>query len=93
MRQWTRAAIDRYCGGCGALMAPGQPLLIITLPGVQRKRYRCVACEGPAPPDLPTDLGPRRDPFFQQRLDRLANRLPLDWLERAADSREPGEEG
>jgi hypothetical protein len=80
--------MQRRCGGCGAAIVKDEPMQVWTIGSL--KKLRCVLCVGPAPPDLPADLGETRDPFFQRRLDRLANRLPLDWLDRAV--REPGED-
>jgi hypothetical protein len=31
----------------------GEPMLILTTPGVKRERYRCQGCAGDVPPDLP----------------------------------------
>lgn len=55
MTRWTRAPVVTLCGYCRdpRLIQAGEPCMEITLPGVQRRRLRCVTCAGPAPPDLP----------------------------------------
>jgi hypothetical protein len=49
--------VAMLCGNCGDVLAPGTPVLVITLNAgiykVERPRYRCQACAGKAPPDLP----------------------------------------
>ncbi len=46
MRQWQRAPLAALCGGCDALVQPGEPWLLIELPGVTKQRRRCQACAG-----------------------------------------------
>lgn len=46
MRQWQRAPLAALCGGCGALVKPGDPWLLIELPGVTKRRRRCHDCAG-----------------------------------------------
>ena len=64
MRIWKRAAAALVCGGCGQRIAAEDPVLAITFSEwveatggqVHRQtavKLRCVACAGPAPPDLP----------------------------------------
>ncbi len=53
MSTWRRALVSVKCGLCGQWIAKGDPLLIVQLPAVTARRYRCVACRGPAPADLP----------------------------------------
>jgi hypothetical protein len=96
MRRWTRAtpAYVRTCGSCGTVIPAGDPLQEWTLPGVRQSRIRCTACAlGPVPPDLPAHVETTADAAFERRLERLANRLPLDWRARQAGERDSGEEG
>ena len=53
MRHWTRSLRLQLCDYCHAYIQDGDPLLEIRLNGVRRETVRCVACAGPAPPDLP----------------------------------------
>ncbi len=46
MRQWQRAQLAALCGGCGAMVKPGDPWLLIELPGVTKRRRRCQDCAG-----------------------------------------------
>lgn len=54
MRRWTRAVVDSHCGKCAGRIPAGHPALLIDLPQLSRPLVRCDACEGPAPPDLPS---------------------------------------
>jgi hypothetical protein len=91
MRTWTRAPLGTHerCGQCGAVIAPGAPVLRITLPAVVRALRRCEACVGPAPPDLPALIVRAPAPIAWAPVARVA---AFDWRARAA-GREPGEEG
>jgi hypothetical protein len=55
--------------------------------------FRCDACEGPAPPDLPPFVE-RLTAIAPSALHRVGALLPFerDWKTRAAE-REPGEDG
>lgn len=47
MKTWTRADLNRLCGGpCGGTVKAGEPVLVIEIRGVQRRRVRCRACAG-----------------------------------------------
>jgi hypothetical protein len=94
MRTWTRAPLGTHerCGQCGAAIAPGAPLLRITLPAVGRALRRCEACVGPAPPDLPAL--PVVAPAAPVAWTPVARVAAFDWRARAAGrEREPGEDG
>jgi len=56
MMKWVKLPYEIGCGLCPNRIYPNQPALCIELPNVRgdkRRRYRCVDCVGPAPPDLP----------------------------------------
>jgi len=53
MTEWRRLKISRVCGGCGAIIARGEPAKFIVLEGLRRELLRCAECAGPVPPDLP----------------------------------------
>ncbi len=55
MRTWTRADTLTICGGpCRHWIAKGEPMLLISLPGVKATLKRCHVCAGELPPpDLP----------------------------------------
>lgn len=44
MRMWRAAQAPIRCGNCWRETAAGQPIQVIELKGVDRKRTRCVAC-------------------------------------------------
>lgn len=53
---WTRAETPSLqCGRCGGTIAVGDPVYVLSLPGLrQRTLYRCATCAGSPPPaDLP----------------------------------------
>lgn len=60
MRTWTRAGRDGLCGGCGALIRVGDPLLLLTFLQVRAPKRRCRACAGEPVPDLPAAVEPGR---------------------------------
>jgi hypothetical protein len=69
-------------------------MLVLTLPGVARRRVRCPGCAGePVPAEIPREVP--RENFVSGGFVKIAHvgvgALPLDW--KAAQSREPGEDG
>ena len=46
MKRWTRAKGDTWCGRCSAVVASGEPLLVLELPNVARRPVRCASCAG-----------------------------------------------
>jgi hypothetical protein len=58
--EWGYAEIDGHCGGCDALFTIGDPIGLLTIPGVRRRLVRCEECVGPAPADLPPYVLPTR---------------------------------
>jgi hypothetical protein len=96
MKAWCRAVIDTYCGGCGRLVHQGDPMVAITFPKVRRRLWRCVSCAdmGEPVPDLPPVIvhAPIEGrPFVHIRTGLDA--LPFDFKAKAANEREPGEDG
>jgi hypothetical protein len=90
MRRWQRAAIAVTCGRCAGTIAAGAPVLIMTLPLIRNRHYRCATCaEEPVPADLPEAHTPTPVPLAP-RLGRLVGAgLPLDWKTRSTgDDRE-----
>jgi hypothetical protein len=89
MTTWMRApvGVTSRCGGCGAIVPEGAPLLRITIARLPRALRRCEACAGAAPPDLPPLVARVAEP--PPAWTRL--RPPVDWQTRAA-GREPGED-
>ena len=92
MRTWNRARSDGHCGSCRAPIAVGSPVLLIRFGGdTGRALVRCVACEGPAPPDLPTLVELKVIPIPIPMTRFAAGMLPLDFKSRQM-AREPGED-
>jgi hypothetical protein len=87
MTTWTRERGLQHCGQCGQEIPAGDVLLRITFGGCKAKKYRCVTCAGPAPPELPAHI--EQTPLPPIDLTRLGL-LPLDFSRR---DRAPGEEG
>ena len=90
MTAWTRAPFHILCGLCARVIRRGDPVLLLTLPGLTRVKRRCSNCAGEAPPDLPAIVEvviPSPTPMVPVR--RLAG-LPFDWKIRQAGEREPG---
>lgn len=81
MRSWRRASEDTLCRKCGAQIAAGSPLQIITLPGVKRDRIRCESCaEEPSPKDLPQLPVRHCDTASgMTHIAKVAKALPFDW--------------
>jgi hypothetical protein len=95
MRRWERATRHVLCGGCGAAIETGDPVLVYfgaTAGATPRRFIRCASCGGGAPPDLPTAIVFDPTPLPRLDMTRLGV-LPLDFRTRAAGEREPGEEG
>lgn len=95
MRTWERVRIGGSvkCGSCSARLLTGAPVLLIQIPGGTLKPvrlYRCVACEGPAPADLPAlvdgAIGTMGPPVTLRPWAEMQE-LARQW------EREPGEEG
>jgi len=88
MTTWTRDRAPRRCGQCGQLIRAGDVLLRITFGSCKAKKFRCTACAGPAPLDLPphVDEITRRPTLDFTRIGLL----PLDFSRR---DRDPGQEG
>jgi len=99
MRTWERVAVATLCGGCGAGLDVGDPVLVMTRERGTAKPLRfvrCAGCAGPAPPDLPALIV--KDNTITTRPKRFAPLLPLgtplaDFKAMAAGDREPGEDG
>lgn len=92
MSEWQRARSPHRCGGCGAAIAVGDPVLRIAI-GRRHTLLRCGACRE-APPDLPTRIVQLPEPAQPALVPvrRLAG-LSLDWRTRQLGEREPGQEG
>ena len=93
MRTWTRAAIARHCGNCGAAIAVGAPVLELAIPELVQRKVRCPACAGESvPADLPARVDPQT-PFLRLvPIPTGAHVLPFDYKSAAAGDREPGED-
>ena len=72
MKTWRRLTHEVRCGRCGESIYPNQPILVYKFKAMRRQFYRCVECEGPAPPDLPVAPILNNNPPKQgfQRLSR-----------------------
>lgn len=68
MRKWERVSYRERCGQCGKLLAKNEPVLAITLNGVQRTLWRCGECAGPVPPDLPDRI---ETESLESKIERL----------------------
>ena len=91
MRTWTRAQFDTTCGRCRRSLSRGDPMQLITLSTLKRPLVRCVACVGPAPPDLPALV--EQAPVILSSWTQVLRPLPADWKHAQAGEREVGEEG
>lgn len=96
MKTWRRVSEYTVCGGCGAIVATGTPMVIFDVPGVKTSRRRCQACAGEAPPDLPpvmerAAIHPTERSFT--KVGALTKALPFDFKAAASGERDPGEEG
>lgn len=82
-RTWSRARITEHCGLCTAAIPAGDPLVRVTVPNVRRALLRCVACVGPAPPDLPALIEQREaTPITWTPMKNLVH--TVDFRKRAA---------
>ena len=90
-RLWIRAVMAMRCGRCGQPIDIDQPLLL--LPVGKNGKARCVACEGPAPPDLPrlVERCGAAAPLTMTPLHAIAGLLDVN--ARPIGEREPGEDG
>lgn len=58
MKVWTRAPRRLVCGNCASAVQIGEPMLVLSNPDYRWRKFRCVACAGPAPADLPDAVAP-----------------------------------
>ena len=76
-RRTGRRIASSFCGGCGVLLAPDQPMLEIEIG--ESKRYRCAACAKrmfgeDAPTHIPEDaVAPIPQPSSQSTLTRQSD--------------------
>lgn len=85
MRQWQRADRPTICGGPHdqpLVIAIGEPVFVITIPGVTRPKYRCSGCAGEPVPELPAEVV-RSFPVTPMTPLR-ALQLPQDFKKRAS---------
>jgi hypothetical protein len=94
MITWIRATMATFCGGHGCVIRPGDPLEVIQILSYGtrvplRVRYRCAAHAWTAPPaQIPERAEPRLDALPRLRVPMT---IPFDY--KAAQCREPGEDG
>jgi len=90
MRTWARAFMDLRCGSCGDWVYQGHAVLWFF--GPFPRRARCAKCAGePVPADLPP-LVPALKIAPTALIRFTNNSLPLDWKQKQAGDREPGED-
>jgi hypothetical protein len=98
VKTWTHATALTLCQGAGHRepywIQPDEPMLVLTLPGVARRRARCRSCaDEPVPADIPREAP--REHFVPGGFVKIAHvgagALPFDY--KAAQVREPGEDG
>jgi hypothetical protein len=89
MRTWTRARKIGFCGHCGKQYARDEPIQLLTVGRIVKARCR-VCADGPVPDDIPDAAVASAKVTTAVTVPGL---LPLDWRRRAANDREPGEEG
>lgn len=85
MRQWQRADRPTICGGTHdqpCVITIGDPVLVITIPGVTRPKYRCPACAGEAVPELPAYV--ERVLPVKPMVPIRALKVPIDFKKRAS---------
>src|SRR5262245_25790204 len=99
MREWKRAVVHLLCGGCGRLVSPGEPVLVLTNPRIKHRSgrfFRCslLKCADEAVPlelpRLPARLE-TKDSSSQAPFQPLRG-LALDFGRRLVGEREPGED-
>jgi len=77
MREWKRIDDNEHCGMCGKKLARGAAVLVITIDGLKRKKFRCEECSGlQAPPDLPPVI--ERSPMTKP-MQPLKRAIPRDF--------------
>ena len=81
MRTWARAVVPVLCGFCSELVKTGEPVLVVTLPAIDKPRYRCPACVGEPVPELPAVTV--RNPTTKRMTPIRALKLP-DFKQRAS---------
>lgn len=91
MSPWERALARRTCGGCGAAILRGDPVLVIAA-GRRATLLRCGTCRE-APADLPLELEHDEPAPLPPVTWARFGLLPMDYAQRAAGERDPGEEG
>lgn len=92
MRTWRRAFTSESCGLCRKAMAPGDPVLVLTIASIKRPIVRCPGCAGYPPPDDLPPL-PVRTPIPTTSFVPIPtgpDALPFDYKQVAAGDREPG---
>lgn len=92
MKTWSRATVPTRCGNCPAVIARGEPVIVLKLGNIKRPFYRCQFCAmdrgEDVPPDLPALVETKPIPELAMTPIRA---LPFDF--KAAQFRDPGEEG
>lgn len=80
MKTWVRASHDTICGGpCHRQIRRGEPLLVLTIVGIEKRRRRCASCAGEKPPE---DLPPLVEPSSFTPMSHIrtgATALPFDF--------------
>lgn len=84
MRTWDRAIVPVLCGFCGELVTPGDPVLVVTLPAIDKPRYRCPGCVGEPVPELPAVVERGASTKRMTPIRALKVPLPADWKTRAS---------
>lgn len=85
MRTWQRADRPTICGGPHdqpLVIAIGEPVFVITIPGVGKPKYRCQSCAGEAVPELPAYV--ERVVPLTPLVPLRALKLPQDFKKRAS---------
>ncbi len=60
MKSWRCPSPSASCGRCGKLLAEDEPVLVLTMAGVQRALVRCQGCAGEAVDWQVVQAGPPR---------------------------------
>jgi hypothetical protein len=76
LTEWGYTEIEGHCGGCNALLAIGDPIQLVEIPGLKRRLVRCEECAGPAPADLPPFVLPMRSPQHETPMSPP----PREWM-------------
>lgn len=87
MRTWARAVVHMFCGACGSLIAPGEPMLVLQMANVKRKAFRCQKawCAGE---QVPIALPAQIERCSTTKRMRQLSTVAFDWKQRQAE-REP----